>query len=65
MRDPSPTRRSADADRVASRSHRQSAIDQAGGDVVEDREVLEQVELLEHEPDSPRPQSGQLPVGDP
>ena len=44
--------------RVASGSHRQSAIDQSGGDVVKHRQVLEQMELLEHEPDSPRPQSG-------
>ena len=39
-------------------------VEQAVGDVVEDRGVLGEEELLEHEPDPRRPQRGQLAVGE-
>src|SRR5262245_1520198 len=41
----------------------EAAIEQPGCHVVEDAEVLEQVELLEHEADARGPDAGQLPVG--
>jgi hypothetical protein len=41
---------------------RQAGVQQPGGDVLERRHRLEQKELLEHEPDVPGAQPGQLAV---
>ena len=44
---------------------RNAAVQQPVGDVVEGGLAFEQEELLEHEADPPRPQAGQLAVGQP
>jgi hypothetical protein len=44
--------------------HREPRVHQAGGDVLERGHPVQQEELLEHEPDAPRPQAGQLAVAE-